>query len=208
MFTVVTPATDRSLLTTAELRTVVGVSDASRDAELAALNIQVSDLIARECGVVSDGINPPTLRRETVAETFRSRAWRCGSGGLLLARRPVFTVSQITEDGEALTVADYELDRGAGLLLRLSGDVRSAWAFNGLSVQYVAGYDVVPEDLKLAAAMTAREMLSQRSRDPLMKREVVNGVGELEYWVGASATGSALSPAILAILAPYRTIRL
>ena len=71
ILTVTTAATDRALLTTAELRDAVGAS--LNDPQLMTLGNRVAGAIARACGVAEAGTIPVTLRLETLTETFRPR---------------------------------------------------------------------------------------------------------------------------------------
>ncbi len=47
---------------------------------------------------------------------------------------------------------------------------------------YTAGFTTLPGDLKVAAARLMLELYSENARDPNIKREKVEGVGETEYW--------------------------
>lgn len=197
-FSVTVAATDVSLLTVAELRAAVGVSDNSRDAELAVLGRRVSTAIARQCCIVGDGVNPPTLLRETCTEVFR---WT-DCGPLRLSRRPVTSIVSATVDGSLIDAADYEISGGASLY-RLSSDALSDWASGKITVIYVAGYATAPDDLKLAASKLVTALNAETARDPSLKREDIPGVIEREYWVGPS-DDPLLSAEISELIAPYR----
>lgn len=196
-FSVTTPASDVSLLTIAELRAAAGVSDASQDAELIVTGRRVSTAIARKCAVVDDGVNPPTLLRETCTEIFR---WT-GCGPLPLSRKPVTSVTSVTVDGAVIDAADYEI-AGSSYLYRLSSDELSYWACGKITVVYVAGYATAPDDLKLAASKLVTSVYSETARDPNLKREDIDGVIEREYWV-APTNDPLLSTEISDLLAPY-----
>lgn len=195
-FSVTTPASNLSLLTTAELRAAVGATDGSQDAELAILGRRVSTAIARQCNIVDDGVNPPTLLQETCTEIFR---WS-GCGPLPLARRPVTSITSVTIDGEAVDAADYEIN--GRNLYALSDDEIDEWTSGKITVVYVAGYATAPDDLKLAASKMATATNAETARDPSLKREDVPGVGELEYWVAPSGD-PFLSREIADLLSPY-----
>lgn len=179
MLTIASPNTDRSLLTTAELRGAAGVGDNSRDAELIPLGRYVSAMITKACRVSAAAGIPPTLRSEAVVETFRIG---CKQGSVVLSRRPVTEISAVSEDGEDLADGDYEID-GSGILYRLSSNVRSEWLRAEVSVSYTAGWATVPDDLKYAAIKFVRAELTTGSRDPLLKRLKVDGISEREWWV-------------------------
>jgi hypothetical protein len=203
-FTVSVPAADRNLLTLAEIKLALGVTDSSQDAALTALGLRVSDMIAEFCRVPRDGVTPPTLRRETLIDTMRLDG--CVSP-LILTRRFVDTVSSITVDGTALETTDYETDKSAGLVKRISssGSIIS-WSGRVIVVTYLAGFGTVPEALKLAAITVLREQSSAAERDPLLKRERVDGIGEREFWVSAApgiSSVGAISGVAASMLDPY-----
>lgn len=179
MLTVTTAATDRSLLTLAELRSAVNASDGSKDAALLQLETRVSSAITAACKVAADGAIPPTLRQESVTETFRLKNARLS---IVLARKPVISLA-VTEDDVPLGATSYEMEAAAGMLRRLYGERHGCWRCGKIVVAYVAGWETVPEDLKLAAVKFIQAEWKQGSRDPLLKRVHVEGVSEREYWV-------------------------
>ena len=208
MFTVSVAATDRNLLTIADVTAVLGDSTVAQVPAIDTVLLQLSDMIARECGVPADGIKPPTLRRETIVETIRMTR---NESVLRLSRRFVDTVSSIAEDGTALVAGtDYEIDKAAGVLRRLDTDGNiEEWPQSIVVCTYTAGFNTVPTDLKLAAIRVLQDQLSASSRDPLLKSEVVEGIGRFDYWVGATngpKTPGAISPVAAAMLDPYRTL--
>lgn len=194
-FSVTTPATSLSLLTTAELRAAVGATDGSQDATLAITGRRVSTAIARQCNIVDDGINPPTLLSETCTEIFR---WD-GCGPLSLARRPT-SVTSVTIDGDAVDAADYELNGRD--LYALSDDEISEWDSGKITVVYVAGFATAPDDIKLAAAKLVTATSAESTRDPSLKRVDIPGVIEEEYWVAPSGD-PLLSREVSDLLSPY-----
>lgn len=212
-FSVISPAPDLSLLSDAQLRAAAGleVGDTSRDVELRALGAALSSDIAIACNVADDGVNPPTLRRETVTETF----WVCDRPPeLFLSRRFISSITTIVEAGSTLINSDRVLDAAAGMLNRVSGGRPWAWYNGEVSVTYVAGFDTVPADLAQAAIDLAKIKLSYGSRDPLVKSESLEvpdiETRRLDYWVGAlpGAAASAVPPEVLSRLARYRNVSL
>lgn len=196
-FSVTTPATDVSLLTTAELRQAAGISDGSKDAELSVIGRRVSTAIARQCCIVDDGVNPPTLLRETCTEVFR---WT-GCGPLRLARRPVTSVVSVVSAGVTIDAANYEISGGRNLY-SLSSDELSEWTTGKITVVYQAGFVTAPDDLKLAAAKLVTATYAEAARDPSLKREDIPGVIEREYWV-APSKDPLLTREIEDLIAPY-----
>ena len=199
MLTVITAAADRSLLTVEELRAAAGVTGSSRDAELVALGEEVADSICQACGIVAAGVDPPSLREETVRQTERDM-WSARK--IRLDRRPIVSIEMITVDGVALSDADYEVDQATGWLYRLQSDARTDWCAAKVVVEYVAGWYTVPRDLKVAASKLVTALWSESTRDPNLKRER-SEFGELEYWVPPTSD-PLLSTEIQDLLRPYR----
>lgn len=195
-FSVTTPATDLSLLTIAELRAAVGATDGSQDAELAIVGRRVSTAIARQCNIIDDGINPPTLLQETCTEIFR---WD-GCGPLSLARRPVTSIVSVTIDGVVSDAADYEVV--GRNLYALTDDEVTDWQSGKITVVYVAGYATAPDDLKMAATKLVTATSAESTRDPSIKREEIPGIMEVEYWVAPSGD-SFLTQEVSDLLSPY-----
>jgi hypothetical protein len=169
MLTVQTAAPDPKLLSLSEMKTALGIADDSQDTVLADLGAQLSEAIARECGVVADGVIPPTLRRETLIDKFRLS---CGRPSLQLSRRFVVSIASVASAGAAMSGDDYELDKSAGALRRL--DVNGAfidWDSGVTTVTYDAGFDKVPGPLKLAARTILQETWANKDRDPTVKAE-------------------------------------
>jgi hypothetical protein len=206
-FDVTTPTTDRTLLSIGELRAAVGVTDQTRDVELKALGFRVADRITRACQLRADGATVPTLRKERITETFRqtrvtSDPRRHYSSELVLSRRPIVAVTSVTEDGTALTSADYEIFASKGALRRLTSATATFWYAMTTVIVYDSGWDIVPSDLKFAAEQLARAYWFQNSRDPALRQISVPGVIEKQFWVGASGDPD-IPQNVMDMLSPY-----
>lgn len=199
MLTVTTPASDRSLLSLAELRAATGVTGPGQDAELRTLGQRVAAAITRFCRVPAAGAVPPTLRAETLSETFRLTR---PEEAIILARRPVIAVSSVTVSGEALGPAAYELEAAAGLLYRLCGDARTCWPCGKIVAAYEAGWAKVPDDMKLAASKLATALWHEAGRDPNLRSESIPGVLDRQFWV-SPASDPLVSQEVQDLLAPY-----
>lgn len=211
MLTVTTAATDRSLLTLAEIQAATGTTAAADTAALTALNARVAASIARECNVAAAGVTPPTLRLETLTEVFRLNQSVWGRfpkrvEHILLSRGPVVSITSVVEDGTTLPADEYEIDTATRRLYRMDGDdERTFWASAKITVVYTAGWATVPDDMKLAAAKLARILWTEEgpnAREPGLKRHSVDGVGEREYWV-APNDEPLMSKEIAELLGPY-----
>lgn len=188
MLTIPSPNTDRTLLTLAELRAAAGVSDGSKDAILTPLGNYIAALITKACKVAKAGEIPPTLRLETVTETFRLKSQQAS---LVLARRPVVEITSATLSDASV---EYELDAAAGVIRYISGDVVSDWGIGPVEITYSAGWEVVPDDLKYAAMKFVQGELSVASRDPTLKRLKIEGVSEREWWVPDNPVNDSVVP--------------
>jgi hypothetical protein len=176
--TIVTPNTDRSLLTLGERRAAAGVSDGSRDAELTALGNYVDAMITKACQVARAGAAPPTLRLESVSETYRLKSTQTC---LIVARFPVVEFGDVVENDTVLADAEYEID--GRCIYRISNGARTCWPCGAVVVPYSAGYAVVPADLKYAAMKFMQGELSRGSRDPLLRSVSIPDVISKDYWV-------------------------
>jgi hypothetical protein len=186
-FSVVTPATDLTLLTPEELRVAAGLdrADASQDETLAEYEAEVAAEIASDCAIASDGVNPPTLRSEEVADVFRLG---CPLVALYLSRRHVSEIASIVENGIALDKPDWRLVAETGKLVRLINDADACWSAAKVEVAYTAGFDIVPNDLKSEAKSRIRIKVSENARDPLARRIRTDipdvEAREIDYQVG------------------------
>lgn len=200
----ITAAPDRGLLGIVDLRAAAGVTGSAQDASLIKTGLTVADIISRWCGVAGVGLAPPTLRAETIEQTF----WPVqASESLVLARRFVGTATVI-EDETELAAADFTVDGVSGVAMRLRNGRPCEWSCGVITVTYEAGFSEVPTDL----AEVASEMVSRRtgtSRDPMLKRRRVDipGVEEVEeeFWVDANAAVD-ITPDMSDVLNAYRTI--
>lgn len=203
---VTTAAADLHLLSADERRSAAQVSGSASDTVLDAMSLNVSAAIMAECNVAAGAGAEPTLKRETLTETFYS----VSCCDLALARRHDVAITSITENGTVLAASDYLVDAEAGLLARLEGDLPRRWCASKVIVVYQAGFATVPADLKLAASEYIRSVWRAKDRDPLVKAErtTIPDVRETErqYWVGAvpGETDGAVPEAIGGKLKRYR----
>lgn len=204
MLAIVTPAADPCLLSLQETKSAVGVETDDFNPELDILRSRVAAAIARACRIKAGGAHPPTLRLEVVRQTIYLPA---ATDELVLARRPLVDVSAVTISGEPVDPAAFEADEAGGILYHLSGGRRIDWPPRArIVVEYSAGWDDVPADLQLAAAKASLLIWSENGLDPVdpsLKREKIDGIGEIERWVGP-ASDPALPAEVMDLLAPFR----
>lgn len=185
--TVTLKAGDRSLLTAAERREAVGVTDSSQDTALAALDLRLGAAIMAECNVSVGAGAEPTLLQETLTETFR----RVDTEALILSRRHNVEITSLVEDGVTLTSGEcFEVDPESSIVTRLHDDLPGRWSAGKIIVVYKAGFpaDGVPGDLKHAMMDFMRLAWAERDRDPAVKGERIDipdvEEREVSYWVG------------------------
>lgn len=194
-FSVILPAADLSLLTPEELRAAAGlpVGDTSQDDALAAYGEQVAAEIASDCAITSDGVHPPTLRSESVLDVYRLDY---PEKGLLLSRKHVSEVTLVTEDGIVLETTDWRLNAETGKLLRLVNDGDASWSARKIEVEYTAGFDIIPAELKAEASarLYVKYSAGSGTRDPLVRSERIEIPGvetrQIDYQVSDLARSS------------------
>jgi hypothetical protein len=202
LLVVQTPATDLTLLTVAERRQAAGLdaSDTSRDADLLAMDQRLAANICSECNIRAGSGGEPTLRQETLVETFRV----VRGDALLLSRRHNVEITSFDSDGTALTGTDFVVDPEAGIVRRLVDDFLRPWCASKLTVTYKAGFVTIPYDLKSAAIDYFRLSWLDQTRDPLVKSEEIEIAGidrtKRDYWIGA-VPGQEPEGAVPAIVA-------
>lgn len=215
MLTVTTPATDALLMTQEQMRLVAGLAanDASQDDALALLNARISAEVCDACGIaIADNGKEPTLRQETLTETFRCAS----SGPLILSRRHNVEIVSVSVDDEVLDPTGYEVEAESGLLHRLDRQHLSYWRGSAITVVYKAGFAAVPPVLVGAASDLIRFRRSEVERDPLVRstRIRVDGIDEVQtdYWVNsvtsgsASSTGASIPPNVSAALSRFMNV--
>jgi hypothetical protein len=213
ILTVTAQAESVLLLSAEEMRSAVGLADSSQDTALAELNARISSAIVSACKIAASGATPPTLRQETLTETFRYRSDPANqffpfeqgpnSAAIVLSRRPVVTISSIVADTVTLVAdTDFEVDATAALVYRLYADQRMSWRSRKVTVIYDAGWDEVPEDLKQAASRLASVWWTASGQDPNVRVDLTQDVGRVEYFGNPLGSG-AIPPDVMDLLGPY-----
>ena len=208
VISVTTQASDLTLLTIEELRSATGQTNNSKDVVLKRLGCRIADALTEACKVATDGAKPPTLRQETLTETFRLNRWwnrrnhQSERTTLILARRPIVSVASVVEAGAILDPCSYEIHAGEGTLVRLFNDAPSHWCLDKIVVTYTAGWATVPEGLKRAAEKLVAFYWSELSKDPLLRIENIPGVLERTYWIG-SPSDPSIPQDVMDDLGPY-----
>jgi hypothetical protein len=204
ILTVTSPAGDRTLLTIAEMREAAGVTVNTYDTQLQSIEKRITAAITTECNIAIGSGAPPTLRQETLTETF----YQIYGEELVLSRRHEISVSSLVEDGVTLTDADIIVDPETGIMNKICNDYPTWWSARKIVVVYNAGFATVPDDLKMAAIEFMRTTWLGASRDPLVKSQRVRVYDvdetETQYWVG-SVPGQSSESAVPDIVAGQLT---
>jgi len=136
------------LITRTEYKAYVGITSPNSDAVIDALIPKVSELVKNYC-------------RRTFVDYVNDAKIETTSGGygknLLLAEYPVISVTGVgwSEDyGQNYTdlveFTDYVVEVEKGHIVSLAASGEWDKCLNGYQVTYTAGYEILPEDLKLA----------------------------------------------------------
>lgn len=207
--TVVTAATSTEMTTVATVRRELG------DAAASTADEDLRRWIQQHSAAAVRYINRK-IAKETVLDVFRADWPRSNGSGvqkpvdvLMLSRWPVVSITSLVEDGTTLTADDYEVVEDTGELWRLDDDARVCWANSKISVTYQAGWEMVdelPADLERAVIEMVKGSFFSSARDPYLKQENVPGVLEQSFAIGSAGDNSAIAPAALALLDPYRRV--
>lgn len=202
---IVTAATSRDLTTAASVARHAGVTVG----DLA----DATSLIAG----ASEAVVAVTGREwvaETVRDTFRGDA--CNTVALQLSRGFVTSITSVSVDGVALTVAtETECDTKPGLLYRLLNTGRVTWGGRLVVVEYVAGYTPagaaggtpLPAVIERATAMIAASWHLNYGRDPTLRSVTVDKVGG-RSWLDPDPEALGIPAPVFNLLQPSRRRRL
>jgi hypothetical protein len=136
------------LITRTEYKAYVGITSPNSDAVIDALIPKVSELVKNYC-------------RRTFVDYVNDAKVETTSGGygenLLLAEYPVISVTSVgwsVDYGQNYTdlveFTDYVVEVEKGYIVSLAASGEWDKCLNGYQVTYTAGYEILPEDLKLA----------------------------------------------------------
>lgn len=184
LLTVTTASDTYDLTTLATVKADLGIEGNDENVKLATWITQASRIAATYCRRV--------FAQETLTETFRPDACEPAREALVLARRPIASITSVTVDDVVIDAAEYEYGAEAGMLFRLdSSGYRSTWCVSKkIVVIYVAGYELLntlPHDVERAVIMMVRDFRADATRDPNLIEEETFGVERLRWW----ATGDA-----------------
>ena len=196
--TVVTPATERNLVTLDDLREQLRVrpGDTANDAWYTKVIARSSLAAERYCNRI--------FAKQGYLDTFRGGGTGQADEPLVLSMAPVDPETlEVTLDGAVMAAAGYALQPLPSHLWRVGSS--TAWSNSaGLSVAYTAGFDPIPADVQQAVLDLCTMENAGRGRDPMLRATESPGLGRQEYWVGGVPGSSLLPQDIASLLNPYR----
>jgi hypothetical protein len=186
--TVDDPSPDKTLLTIEEMRAAAGLAttDATKDASLTRLAAFSFAAIMAECNIATGTGGDPTLRQESLTQTV----FNAYSQEIILLRRHNIEIFSVVADGADLVEEeDFWVDPESGLLTRIQSGSPVCWNCKKVVIEYLAGFEEIPGDLKQVASDFLRVQYNESTRDPSVKARDVEIYGverkRTEYWAGA-----------------------
>lgn len=184
------------LITRAEYKAYVGITSPNSDTVIDALIPKVSALVKNYC-------------RRTFIDYVNDAKVETTSGGygenLLLEEYPIISVTSVgwSEDyGQNYTdlveFTDYVVEVEKGYIVALSASGEWDKCLNGYQITYTAGYETLPEDLKLAVMDLVTYYIKNDASVHSPKAPGTNSV-QIEY-----ITSSAFPAHIKRVLDLYR----
>lgn len=170
--------------------------------------------VGRMIGQVSAAINTHCNRifvRQSYRDQFRYTCNWLGYGNpLMLSQCPIGVDEDgelalaASEDGAVIDTSEWEVNRNTGSLYRLnSSGTYATWSGSLVSVDYDAGFDLIPDVVQAAALRWLSMRYSARGRDPLLRSEDVPGVQRFDYFqIGGGSVG--VPPEVTEMLSGYR----
>lgn len=154
-------ASSNAFVSLAEAKSYTNILDTADDDELLAY-------LEWAC-VLAERIADTDFSRKTVtSETHSITGSTCS---IQLRRRPVLSVTTVTEAGTTLSASQYALDSRWGTLYRQSGSYTdTAWVAgrNVVAVTYVVGYAIIPPEVRQATLQILEHLWeNQRGGNPL-----------------------------------------
>lgn len=221
ILSVVTPASDPTLVSLATAKDELNILDSS-------LDVRIERWITEESAELVAMIGRQ-LRAEAVIETLRANTYRIDApgehfypsfgnfdrgtrvNGISLRRYPIQSVASIVEDGTTLDpAADYEIDAEFGVIYRLTAGVRIAWYGQTEVISYVGGYPAttdVPGDIVKAMLAMLKHRRAGQTRDPMLRQISVPGVIEQQFTT-PNGKDSGLPQEVSAVIAKYRDVHI
>ena len=197
--TVTVKATSQNLTVLETVKQELGITDINSDDLLLRYIAEQSDVVNGYCG--------RKFSKETIVDSFNVDTGTCFP--LILSRKPISSITAIVEISTTLDQSNYEIDLIGGRVWRLDGGLHSWWPVGKIIVTYTGGYELVtelPSAVERATIVLIKQAWFSRTRDPKAKSETVEGIGSIDFWVGASSGEYGINSEAAELLSPYRTI--
>jgi hypothetical protein len=200
----VTAPSSLDLTTLATVKTELGITDNTKDAQLARYITAASIAAEQFCN------------RDFVVETVEDDFWpqrdsyprpvTGGLGPLQLSQWPIVSITSVVENAITLTLGtDFVVDATNGQLTRLDGNsYPTYWPTVPIAVVYSAGYSSIPADIEDAVIRMVRNRWFAKGRDPLVRQQTVPGVLEQTFWVPTGTDAGNMTADVEDILSNYR----
>lgn len=202
--TVVTAATDTSLVSLEVVKDELGQTSTANDGRL-------NRYIAEASRAAQEYVN-----RVFAVETIKDEFWpqrdpypSLMPGGvepLQLSTWPIVTVNEVTENGVTLVEnTDFRVNVADGQLIRLGGDgYPKRWTAYAIAATYSAGFATIPPDVSGKIARMVVQRFLARGRDPAMMSEDIPGVRSIRLWVPTGSDAGNMPPEVTDVLENYR----
>lgn len=155
-----------ALVTLAAIKARLGVTDASRDAELTSW----VDTIAAQLEAYTNNCLLPRAITETIHREYSGPY-------VVLSFATSNSLASLTIDGAAVSLSDYLMYSG-GVLARADG---ATLPDGSIVAEYAAGYDPIPSELTEAALECAAAREAAKTAPVGVARESVPDVGDVTY---------------------------
>ena len=174
------------------MKQLMGIADDTQDTELA--------MYLQMAGEAAENYIDNKIVRQEVSENFISNR-----SPIPLRYYPASLITEVLLDDEDQTL-DWKLYASEGIYWATNGEICDS-PFEQLAIKYNAGFDPVPADAAYAITSIAiRYEESGGAGGSQIKKEVVQGVGSVEYVTSNDVDGNVglLSPATIGTLTRYR----
>jgi hypothetical protein len=154
-------ASSNAFVSLEEAKAYTNLFDTADDAELEAY-------LEWACTLAERIADTDFARKTVTAETHSVSGSTCS---IQLRRRPVLSVTTVTEAGATLSASGYALDSRWGTLYRQAGSYTdTTWSTgrNVVAVTYVVGYAIIPPEVRQATLQILEHLWqNQRGGNPL-----------------------------------------
>lgn len=204
------------LITLSYAKSVCGITGSDRDSFLASLISACSSAVCRYCG--------RQFRSQSFTEYYDGKGYGDTDlyyGGsrfnwtLTLRNFPIVELTQVTlwpydaAQTEVIPGTDFVVDSRLGEIRLRNDSAHTALfppGFQTTKVEYVAGYDDVPDDVQLACALMVKNSLDVAATDLTKDAESI-GPGGYSYQLRAGSFASMVtSPEVKELLNRYRVV--